>query len=149
MVMYYIAQIPVLYMSNRIQQFGSFVSKLGTYENHYKNGFRTCLVFVALIDLYDFVYSFMFESREYDEIMSDENTLSNSHTNPTFYKWSYSLSFAMSHLILWSLCCAIEFIVQFDKQEEKIVATKKNTTTKAENQTVVVAEFSLLCRLSL
>merc|ERR1712087_452148 len=34
-----------------------------------------------------------------------------------------SLSFAVSHLMLWSLCCGIEFVVKYDEE----------TTTKAEN----------------
>ena len=125
MIIYYFAQIPVLWMTNRISQFNSFVTKLGRYDEHYQNGFRECFVWIALIDLYDFIYSFIFESREYDQVMDGEEIVSGDHKYIALYKWSYSLSFAISHLILWSLCCVIEFIVKFDKQNKNVIKTKK------------------------
>ena len=113
MVFYHVWQIPALYFANRIQKFDSFTSKLGEAKDY--KGLRSCFVWISCVNMYDFMYSFMFEAREYDQMMNGNDIISDEHANVALYKWSYSFSFAVSHLLLWSLCCAIEFVVKYDE----------------------------------
>ena len=73
---------------------------------------------LSIINLYDFIYSFIFQVKEYNDFINDDQDRS------TSYKWSYSMSFAISHLILLALCCTIEFIVVFDNQTIKMEIEK-------------------------
>merc|ERR1719379_1339602 len=79
------------------------------------------------------MYSFMFEAREYDQMMNGDDIKSDDHSNIALYKWSYSFSFAVSHLLLWSLCCVIEFVVKYD---ESVKEDKHNEKKKKKDAAI-------------
>eukprot|EP01084_Bolivina_argentea_P116186 206491_1 len=119
MIFYHAMQILIWKKASRIQQVPSFPSKLGDNAEKWRGCFGSygCCVWLAFINLYDFVYSFMFEAREYDQMMDGNEIDKGEHSNVLFYKWSYSFSFAVSHLMLWSLCCSVEFLVRYNEEK--------------------------------
>lgn len=119
MWLFHFIQMFAMYFLNRIQKYPSFATKLGPI-NYYEGccSIRPVFVCIEVIDLYDLLYSLMFEAKEYSRLMDEDFSElfvdDGEHNNPELYKWSYSLSFAVSHFILWSLCCVNEFIVKYD-----------------------------------
>mmetsp|Transcript_22169 Transcript_22169/g.35559 ORF Transcript_22169/g.35559 Transcript_22169/m.35559 type:complete len:701 (-) Transcript_22169:134-2236(-) len=136
-IVYHIAQIKIIHFMARIQKVPQFPSKLNEgHENKIRwegcGAIKSCCVWLSLINLYDLVYSFMFEAREYNDVLNGNHLNDDEHHSVLLYKWAYSLSFAVCHLILWSLSGSIEFIVKYNQTQAEQLEQRRRARAQQQ-----------------